>query len=136
MPLIAVVVNAPISVLPRSAITSWLRVALTVVAVLVQVLVEVRYCPVPRSWIWTWTRPTVPEVTEVAPELDVTTSHSLVARLGEYLRFSSTAINAYCAPVLRRYLEDQAAALRERGLRVEPLIMQASGGVATIAMSK
>jgi N-methylhydantoinase A len=68
-------------------------------------------------------------VAEVAPELDVTTSHSLVARLGEYLRFSSTAINAYCAPVLRRYLEDQAAALRERGLKVEPLIMQASGGV-------
>jgi N-methylhydantoinase A len=68
-------------------------------------------------------------VAEVAPELDVTTSHSLVARLGEYLRFSSTAINAYCAPVLRRYLEDQAAELRERGLKVEPLIMQASGGV-------
>ncbi len=68
-------------------------------------------------------------VAEVAPELDVTPSHALVARLGEYLRFSSTAINAYCAPVLRKYLEEQTAALRERGLAVEPLIMQASGGV-------
>ena len=68
-------------------------------------------------------------VAEVAPEIDVTCSHSLVARLGEYLRFSSTAINAYCAPVLREYLERQTAALRERGLTVEPLIMQASGGV-------
>jgi N-methylhydantoinase A len=68
-------------------------------------------------------------VAEVAPELDVTCSHHLVARLGEYLRFSSTAINAYCAPVLRKYLEQQTTALRERGLRVEPLIMQASGGV-------
>lgn len=68
-------------------------------------------------------------VAEVAPEIDVTCSHRLVARLGEYLRFSSTAINAYCAPVLREYLERQTASLQERGLRVEPLIMQASGGV-------
>jgi N-methylhydantoinase A len=68
-------------------------------------------------------------VAEAAPELDVTCSHQLVARLGEYLRFSSTAINAYCAPVLREYLEQQTAALQARGLAVEPLIMQASGGV-------
>ena len=68
-------------------------------------------------------------VAEAAPELDVTCSHQLVARLGEYLRFSSTAINAYCAPVLRQYLEEQTAALQARGLTVEPLIMQASGGV-------
>jgi N-methylhydantoinase A len=68
-------------------------------------------------------------VAEVAPELDVTCSHRLVSRRGEYLRFSSTAINAYCAPVLREYLEQQTAWLRARGLRPEPLIMQASGGV-------
>lgn len=72
-------------------------------------------------------------VAEVAPELDVTCSHRLVTRLGEYMRFSSTAINAYCAPVLRTYLEQQTAWLRERGLTVEPLIMQASGGVIPAA---
>jgi N-methylhydantoinase A len=68
-------------------------------------------------------------VAEVAPDLDVTCSHALVTRLGEYMRFSSTAINAYCAPVLRTYLQEQTAWLRERGLEPEPLIMQASGGV-------
>ncbi|MGB9182716.1 MAG: hydantoinase/oxoprolinase family protein [Solirubrobacteraceae bacterium] len=70
---------------------------------------------------------------EVAPDIDITCSHRLVSRLGEYLRFSSAAINAYCAPVLRRYLEEQTAWLRERGLRSDPLIMQASGGVIPAA---
>ena len=72
-------------------------------------------------------------VAEVAPELDVTCSHDLVPRLGEYLRFSSAVINAYCGPTLRSYLERQAAWLAEGGLCVEPLVMQAPGGVIPTA---
>jgi hypothetical protein len=52
------------------------RVALTVVAVLVQVLAEVRNWLLSRSWIDTWTRPTVPEATVADP---VTANGALLA---------------------------------------------------------
>ena len=46
------------------------RVALTDVTVFVQVFAEVRYCPLSRSWICTWTRPTLPVATRAEPVIE------------------------------------------------------------------
>jgi N-methylhydantoinase A len=70
---------------------------------------------------------------EAAPQIDVTLSHALVSRMGEYLRFSSTAINAYCAPSLRAYMDSQSSWLQQRGLNTQPLVMQATGGAVPLS---
>jgi len=92
------------------------------------------------GFLWSFSKPehelrAAEIVKEVAPEIDTTCSHALVSRIGEYLRFSSAAINAYCAPVLREYLERQTSWLHERGLKAEPLIMQAQGGVVPASIA-
>jgi N-methylhydantoinase A len=48
-----------------------------------------------------------------------------------YERGSTTAFNACLGPVLRRYIADLTAQLREHGFRGQLLLMQSNGGVAT-----
>ncbi len=47
----------------------------------------------------------------------------------EYLRTSTTVVNAYTMPIARPYLSDLKAQLRARGFGNQPLIMLSSGGV-------
>lgn len=70
-------------------------------------------------------------VSERHPDLAVSLSSDVAPRLGEYPRFATTALNAMCAPRFRRYYRRMVASLAERGLPVPPLVMQATGGVAT-----
>jgi N-methylhydantoinase A len=70
-------------------------------------------------------------ILERHPDLAVSLSSDVAPRLGEYPRFATTALNAMCAPRFRRYYRRMVASLKERGLRVPPLVMQATGGVAT-----
>jgi N-methylhydantoinase A len=70
-------------------------------------------------------------VAERHPDLAVSLSSEIAPRLGEYPRFATTALNAMCAPKFRRYYRRMVASLGEEGLPVPPLIMQATGGVAT-----
>jgi N-methylhydantoinase A len=67
------------------------------------------------------------------PELAVSLSSDVAPRLGEYPRFATTALNAMCAPQFRRYYRRMVDALKDQGLPVPPLVMQATGGVATPA---
>ena len=66
------------------------------------------------------------------PELKVSTSNEVVNQFREYERFSSTAINARLAPVMSRYLERLEDRLREQGFDGDLLIMQSSGGLASV----
>jgi N-methylhydantoinase A len=66
------------------------------------------------------------------PRLHVSASHEVLAQFREYERCSTTVIDAYLSPLLRRYLKRLAGAAAERGLP-EPLVMQSSGGTATAA---
>ena len=52
--------------------------------------------------------------------------------LGEYERTATTAFNAYIAPNISSYLRKLRTTLTEKGLRREPLVMQAYGGVLGI----
>lgn len=63
------------------------------------------------------------------PDLHVSTSHEVLPRFREYERCSTTAIDAYLSPLLRRYLSRLGEATAAAGLP-SPLVMQSSGGVA------
>src|SRR3954452_1492296 len=65
------------------------------------------------------------------PGLHVVASHEVAPEFREYERASTTAADAYLAPVASRYLRALAAAARSAELP-EPLVMLSSGGVATV----
>jgi N-methylhydantoinase A len=65
------------------------------------------------------------------PELYVVASHEVAPEFREYERASTTATDAYLAPVAGRYLRALAAAAAEAGLP-EPVVMLSSGGVASV----
>src|SRR5947209_6027510 len=62
------------------------------------------------------------------PGVHVVASHELAPEFREYERASTTAADAYLAPVAARYLYALAAAAAEAGLP-EPVVMLSSGGV-------
>jgi N-methylhydantoinase A len=66
------------------------------------------------------------------PDLHVSASHEVLPRFREFERCSTTAIDAYLSPLLRRYLGALGAASEAAGLP-QPLVMQSSGGVAPAA---
>jgi N-methylhydantoinase A len=65
------------------------------------------------------------------PELDVVVSSDVLPEFREYERFSTTVVDAYLTPLLRRYLTTLGERAAEQGLP-EPLVMQSSGGVARV----
>ncbi|HKU57605.1 MAG TPA: hydantoinase/oxoprolinase family protein, partial [Gaiellaceae bacterium] len=62
------------------------------------------------------------------PGVHVVASHEVAPEFREYERASTTAADAYLAPVTARYLRALAAAAAEAGLP-EPVVMLSSGGV-------
>ncbi|WP_372624483.1 hydantoinase/oxoprolinase family protein [Falsiroseomonas sp.] len=63
------------------------------------------------------------------PGLDVSLSSDIAPEFREYERTSTTVINAYVRPVVRRYVTRMQDALREWGYRRDLMIMQSNGGV-------
>ena len=68
-------------------------------------------------------------VREEAPDVYVSTSSEVLARVNEYSRGITTAINAYLGPRVSRVTASLRATLSEAGLKTEPLLMQSNGGV-------
>ena len=64
-----------------------------------------------------------------APGLEVSVSADVLPRAGEYERTSTTTINAYVQPTVRRYIDSLAALLRRDGISGPLLIMQSGGGL-------
>lgn len=73
---------------------------------------------------------------EVAPALPVTLSCEISPVYREYERGSTTTLNAYVVPPVRRYVERLDDGLRERGYLGQLLIMQSNGGIATSEIVK
>ena len=65
------------------------------------------------------------------PNAHVVASHEVAPEFREYERASTTAADAYLAPVAARYLRALAEGARDAGLPA-PLVMLSSGGVASI----
>ncbi len=66
------------------------------------------------------------------PEIAVSLSSDVNAEYREYERTSTTVIDAYIKPVMVRYLGVLLDALTRGGLGGRPLVMQGSGGMATL----
>ena len=66
------------------------------------------------------------------PNLFFTLSSEVAPYLGEYERSATTVFNAYIGPKISSYLQNLQSVLRRCGLKREPLIMQAYGGVLGI----
>ena len=69
---------------------------------------------------------------QLYPELAVSLSASILPEIKEYERTSTTVINSYLMPVVRRYLYQLERALRELGIDAPLLVMQSSGGMMTV----
>ncbi|MBI4528253.1 MAG: hydantoinase B/oxoprolinase family protein [Deltaproteobacteria bacterium] len=74
-------------------------------------------------------------IKEDHPSLFVSLSSEVAPYLGEYERTATTVINAYIGPKISVYLRNLKGLLENKGLRAEPLVMQAYGGVLGIDAS-
>lgn len=63
------------------------------------------------------------------PEVYLTVSSSLLPSVRFYDRVSTTVLNSYVGPVLRRYLHSLVSRLKQAGFAGTLLIMQSNGGV-------
>jgi N-methylhydantoinase A len=63
------------------------------------------------------------------PELDVSISSDIAPEFREYERTSTTVINAYVRPVVRRYVTKMRRELESLGYGRDLMIMQSNGGV-------
>ncbi len=70
---------------------------------------------------------------ERAPQIFASFSYDLAPVMGEYERAATTAVNAYVGPKVVGYLERLEERLASQGLRQPLLVMQASGGLTSVA---
>ncbi|WP_039837579.1 hydantoinase/oxoprolinase family protein, partial [Paenibacillus sonchi] len=72
---------------------------------------------------------------EEAPDIFVTLSSEVLPQIREFERVSTTIVNAYTAPAMKRYMERLDRRLREQQFKGELFVMQSSGGVQNIVQS-
>ncbi len=68
---------------------------------------------------------------DIFPEAYVSISSEIAPEYREFERTSTTVINAYLQPIMKRYIQNLTQALEEKYGRVDLRIMQASGGTIT-----
>ena len=66
---------------------------------------------------------------ETYAECTVSLSSSVLPELKEYERTSTTVVNAYLRPVMRRYLDQLRELLRDRGIDAPLSVMRSDGGM-------
>lgn len=72
-------------------------------------------------------------VQECYPDLYVTTSNELVQEFREYSRMSTTVLNAYLGPVMKKYVKNFENAVKDIGIRTNPYVTQSNGSIISIA---
>ena len=70
-----------------------------------------------------------------APQLYVSVSADVAPVMGEYERSATALFNAYVGPVIDSYLARLERTLADAGLKQKLLIVQANGGLATVAQT-
>lgn len=75
-------------------------------------------------------------IRESFPECRVSLSSRVLPVIREYVRLSTTALDAYVGPVVARYFEKLAARLSDEGLMTgQSYVMQSNGGLMRITVS-
>jgi N-methylhydantoinase A len=70
------------------------------------------------------------------PHAFITLSHEILREYGEYERISTTVLNGYVGPAVRRYLDGLETMLASLEFRGRLLIMQSNGGVMAPAVAR
>ena len=73
---------------------------------------------------------------KVLPSTFISLSHEILREYREYERTSTTVINSYIGPIVKRYIEDLEKLIDSMGFPGELLIMQSNGGVMSPDMAK
>ena len=68
---------------------------------------------------------------EELPGVDISLSHEVLAKAPEFERTSTTLVNAFVSPVIRRYLGNLQHELAEQGFPHQLLMIQSNGGLMT-----
>ena len=76
------------------------------------------------------------EVKRLWPDVRVIASHQISAEWREYERTSTTVLSAYVLPPAQAYLDKLQGRLAQRGLKIDPFIMQSNGGIATLQAAR
>lgn len=69
---------------------------------------------------------------EEFPETYVTVSSELTPEFREYSRMSTTVLNSYLGPVMKKYVHNFRESIRGLGVEVEPYITQSNGSIISI----
>ena len=70
------------------------------------------------------------------PDIWVTASISVLPEIKEYERTSTTAVNAYVLPVLRKYLQKLEDGLKGMGVQAPLLVSNSNGGLSTAKLAQ
>lgn len=73
---------------------------------------------------------------ELGEHVSISLSHLVAREWREYERTSSTVLDAYIGPTVRRYLESLESEMRRRGLQVTLHVMQSSGGMVSASAAR
>jgi N-methylhydantoinase A len=71
-------------------------------------------------------------IREEYPEVYVTTSSKLAPEFREYSRMSTTVLNSYLGPVMKKYVNNFQNSIRNLGIKVEPYVTQSNGSIISI----
>lgn len=71
-------------------------------------------------------------IAEEFPEAYVTVSSELSPEFREYSRMSTTVLNSYLGPVMKKYVHNFRESIRGLGVTVEPYITQSNGSIISI----
>ena len=74
-------------------------------------------------------------IREIAPDIYVSLSHEVLPRVREFERLSTTLVDAFVTPGLRRYLTNLDRTLTEEGFSGELFAMAANGGMVSIDLA-
>ncbi|MFT8343335.1 MAG: hydantoinase/oxoprolinase family protein [Clostridium beijerinckii] len=72
-------------------------------------------------------------INEEYPEAYVSISSEIVSEFREYSRMSTTVLNAYLGPVMKKYVNNFERCVKESGITVAPYVTQSNGSVISIA---
>ena len=68
-------------------------------------------------------------IRRVCPEMNVTASYAVLPEMKEYERTSTTVVNAYIQPLMRRYIRRLEQGLRGVGIDAPLLVVASNGGI-------
>ena len=71
-------------------------------------------------------------IREEFPEAYVTISSKLVPEFREYSRMSTTVLNSYLGPVMKKYVNNFRNSVEGIGIQVEPYVTQSNGSIISI----